>query len=60
MSERKSDSGTKSVLEIILEFGHKAVLKDEVIKVHILLMYKENNNCHNCADTGVIRSFSHD
>ena len=33
MSERKSDAGSKSVLEIILEFGHKAVLKDEVVKV---------------------------
>ena len=28
MSDRKSDSGSKSTLEIILEFGHKAVLKD--------------------------------
>ena len=33
MSERKSESGSKSVLEIILEFGHRAVLKDEVVKV---------------------------
>lgn len=33
MSERKAESGSKSVLEIILEFGHKAVLKDEEVKV---------------------------
>ena len=33
MSDRKAESGSKSVLEIILEFGHKAVLKDEEVKV---------------------------
>lgn len=38
MSDRKSDSGTKSVLEIILEFGHKAVLKDEVVKVLLFIV----------------------
>ena len=33
MSDRKAETGSKSVLEIILEFGHKAVLKDEEVKV---------------------------
>ena len=33
MSDRKAESGSKSVLEIILEFGHKAVLKEEEVKV---------------------------
>ena len=38
MSDRKAESGSKSVLEIILEFGHKAVLKDEEVKVCISLI----------------------
>ena len=35
MSDRKAETGSKSVLEIILEFGHKAVLKDEEVKVAV-------------------------
>ena len=31
MSDKKSDSGSKSSLEIILEFGHKAILKDKLV-----------------------------
>ena len=31
MSDKKSDSGSKSTLEIILEFGHKAILKDKTV-----------------------------
>ena len=33
MTDKKAESSQKSVLEIILEFGHKAILKDEVVKV---------------------------
>ena len=33
MSERKADPGTKSTLEIILEFGHKAILKEKPVQV---------------------------
>ena len=29
MSDRKADPGTKSTLEIILEFGHKAIIKEK-------------------------------
>ena len=31
MSDRKTDPGSKSTLEIILEFGHKAILKDKTV-----------------------------
>ena len=33
MSDRKTDPGSKSTLEIILEFGHKAILKDKTVQV---------------------------
>ena len=33
MADRKSESGSKSTLEIILEFGHKAILKDVPVQV---------------------------
>ena len=33
MSDRKPDSGSKSTLEIILEFGHKSVLKEKTVQV---------------------------
>ena len=48
MSDRKAETGSKSVLEIILEFGHKAVLKDEEVKVRSIfkLTKLQNYNCH--------------
>ena len=38
MSDRKTDSGSKSTLEIILEFGHKSILKEKTITV---IFYKK-------------------
>ena len=35
MSERRSESGSITTLEIILEFGHKAVLKDVPVQVKV-------------------------
>ena len=43
MSERKADPGTKSTLEIILEFGHKAIIKEKTaaqVKEKLMRMRK--------------------
>ena len=42
MSERRSESGSITTLEIILEFGHKAVLKDVPVQVKVDFFLNSN------------------